>query len=75
MRWGVASPGGGLTGNLVDTCGLFTYINVIGGIKVWFLLKLSDKEFVSPDRFLQSDGYGKKEWSVVAIVLRPGEQG
>jgi hypothetical protein len=74
MRWGIASSGGGWTGNHVDTCGLFTYIDMIGGMKVWFLLTLNDTQFVSPERFLESDGCGKNEWGVVAIVLRPGER-
>ena len=74
MRWGIASSGGGFTGNHVDTCGLYTWIDMIGGMKVWFLLKLNDKQFVSTERFLESEGFGKDEWGLVAIVLKPGER-
>jgi hypothetical protein len=76
-RWAIASSAGGLTGNHVDTNGLYTYTDVVAGRKLWIHFVLDKTQFTSHERFLESHGYGPyghPDWKVVGILLREGER-
>jgi hypothetical protein len=73
MHWRIASSGSRLKGNYVNTCDLYIWIDMIGGMKVWFLLTLNNKQFVLTEHFLKWEDFGKEEWGLVAVILRPGE--